>query len=248
MKWLGHRLLSLYCYAMIIVVSALAIPLMTIGVALRAPFVSHRTAMGYFRRAIRGYGKLVTSIPYPLIKLRYEDHSSPDDRPGAYIFVCNHRAASDAYLMCVLPEELVQIVNVWPFKIPIIGQFAWAAGYLNVRRMGHEEFIRRASRLLSEGVSIVFFPEGTRSGSRVMGNFHGAFARLALHCGAPIVPVCISGNEDTPRKGSLVLKPTTVRVRRLAAISDYGELSVFTLKNKVRDTIQHELDLMEAGA
>ncbi len=247
---IGHLALSIYSYALILAASAMAIPLLTLGVAVRAPFVSHRTAMRYFRRAISLYGKIVTSMPYPFIRLRYEDHGDASDTGAPYIFVCNHRSASDAYLLCVFPYEIVQIVNVWPFKIPVIGQFAKAAGYLNIKRMDPDEFFSRCRELLGQGVSIAFFPEGTRSASRRMGSFNGAFARLALQCGAPIVPVCISGSEDIPRKGSLMLRPGTIRVRRLPAVQqeDYKGMQVFTLKNRIRDTIQHELDLMEAGS
>ena len=67
-------------------------------------------------------------------------HSTPLRGPfrGAsdrsYIFVCNHRAASDAFLMCVLPVEAVQVVNTWPFHLPVLGRFARMAGYLNIKK------------------------------------------------------------------------------------------------------------------
>ena len=37
--------------------------------------------------------------------------------------------------MCVLPHECVQIVNVWPFRIPVLGLYAKFSGYLNIRMM-----------------------------------------------------------------------------------------------------------------
>ena len=247
---IGHALLCVYTYAMVLAASAVSIPFMTLGVALRLPFVSRRTFMRYFRRSIRTYGRIVISMPFPFVRVLYEYHTTPGDPGAPYIFVCNHRSASDAYLMCVLPNELIQIVNVWPFKIPVIGPFAKAAGYLSIKQMEHEDFIARCRELLAQGVSIVFFPEGTRSASRRMGSFHGAFARLAQISGAPIVPVCISGTEDKPLKSSLVLRPGVVRVRRLPAIvrEEYKDLPVFALKNKVRERIQRELDVMEAAS
>ena len=246
----GHLALSIYSYALIVAASAVSIPLLTLGVALRVPFVSHRAFMRIFRRTISTYGKIVTSMPYPFIRLQYEDRTAPSDPGAPYIFVCNHRAASDAYLLCVLPNEIVQIVNIWPFKIPVIGPYAKAAGYLNIKLMDHEEFIASCLELLGQGVSIAFFPEGTRSGGRQMGSFNGAFARLALLSGVPIVPICISGSEDIPRKGSFMLRPGTIRVRRLPAVvrDEYKEMTGFTLKIRIRETIQHELALMEAGS
>lgn len=224
----------------------MVIPVLTLYVAFLSFFVSHRTAMKRFRRAISWYGRVITSVPFPFIKLRYEDRSK-NGLPGPYVFVCNHRAASDAFLMCVLPHEAVQVVNIWPFRIPVLGFYARWAGYLNINMMAPELFFKDAMQLLMDGVSIIFFPEGTRSAGREMGHFHGAAFKLALQSGVPIVPLCISGNENIPPRGSLLLNPGTIRVRRLPAIPwiEYKDSNAFLLKNRVRELIGKELDLME---
>jgi 1-acyl-sn-glycerol-3-phosphate acyltransferase len=239
--------LNLYFYTLFILLSSIVIPALTVVVAMTRIFSSHRKTMQRFRRAISWYGKIITAIPYPFIRLRYEDRAK--EGPGEpYIFVSNHRAASDAFLMCVLPHACVQIVNVWPFRIPVLGLYAKFSGYLNIRMMTHEQFMDKATKLLSEGVSIIFFPEGTRSASRKMGSFHGAAFRLALETKTPVVPICISGNEHIPPKGSLLLRPGTIRVRRLPSISwdDYRDLNAFAFKNRVWHIIDNELSAMES--
>ena len=228
--------------------SMMVIPALTLFVAFLAIFIPHRYAMKRFRRAISWYGRVMTLIPFPLIKIHYEDHSK-NNSTEPYIFVSNHRSSSDPFLMCVLPHEAIQIVNVWPFNIPVLGIYARLAGYLNINRMPSGLFFDRALTLLKEKVSIIFFPEGTRSGGKEIGNFHGSAFRLALQAQAPIVPICISGNENIPPKGSLLLRPGTIRVRRLPAIvwDDYKDMNVFSLKNRVREIINRELSLMENG-
>lgn len=241
-------LLNLYFYTFFILLSSIAIPALTLFVAMSRLFTSHRRTMQRFRRAISWYGKIITTMPYPFIQLRYEDHAK--DGPGEpYIFVSNHRAASDAFLMCVLPHVCVQIVNVWPFRIPVLGLYAKFSGYLNIRMMSHEQFLEKATKLLSDRVSIIFFPEGTRSASRKMGSFHSAAFRLALETKASVVPLCITGNENIPPKGSLLLRPGTIRVRRLPAITwdEYKDLSAFAFKNRVWHIIDRELSVMESG-
>ncbi len=241
-------LLNLYFYTFFILLSATAIPVMTLLVAIMGLFMSHRRTMKRFRRAISWYGKLITTIPYPFIKVRYEDRAEND--PGEpYIFVCNHRSASDAFLMSVLPHECVQIVNIWPFRIPVLGLYARLSGYLNIRMMSHDQFLEKARALLNQGVSIIFFPEGTRSATREMGSFHGAAFRLALASKASVVPLCISGNENIPPKGSLLLRPGTIRVRRLTAIAwdEYKELTAYAFKNRAWNIIDKELSAMESG-
>ena len=245
---IGLYLLNLYFYTLFVILSATAIPVLTMYVVcLGLVRPSRRKTMKRFRRAINWYGMVITTSPYPFIKLRYETQGT--DRLGEpYIFVCNHRSASDAFLMGILPHELVQIVNVWPFRIPILGVYAKLAGYLNIRMIPPEQFMRCATQLLNDGVSIVFFPEGTRSTCRKMGNFHGSAFRLALESKAAIVPLCISGSETIPPKGSPLLRPGIIRVRRLPAIAadEYMNLTAFALKNRVWKIMDQELSTMES--
>ncbi|MBI1811652.1 MAG: 1-acyl-sn-glycerol-3-phosphate acyltransferase [Nitrospirae bacterium] len=242
-------LMNIYFYVMFLIASAIVIPLLSLFVFFLSFFVSKRTVMKRFRRCISWYGMVMTSVTFPFIRIHYEDHSG-EVSDGSYIFVCNHRAATDAFLMCVLPLEAVQVVNIWPFRIPVLGRFARMAEYLDIRNMMPEDFNEKAAALLDEGVSIIFFPEGTRSGNREIGPFHGAAFRLALRSKAMIVPLCISGSENIPPRGSLFLHPGTIRVRRLPAVlwEEYKDFSVFSLKNRVRETIDKELSLMECKA
>jgi 1-acyl-sn-glycerol-3-phosphate acyltransferase len=242
-------LMNVYFYALFLTASAIVIPALSLLIVFLSVFMPERHVMKRFRRCISWYGRVMTSVPFPFIRLRYEDRSG-GGTDGAYIFVCNHRAASDAFLMCVLPHEAVQVVNTWPFHIPVIGRFAKMAGYLNIKKMTPELFYERAEALLAEGVSIIFFPEGTRSGNREIGAFHGTAFRLALRSKAPIVPLCIVGNENIPPKGSFLLRTGTIRVRRLPAVrwEEYRHFSIFALKNRVRAIIDSELSLMESRA
>ena len=249
MNYVKLYLFNFYSYAFFMIYSAVFIPSLAILVAFMSLFMNRRATMKRFRRAIGWWGRGITLIPFPFIKVCYENHSV-DTAGEPCIFVSNHRSASDGFLMSLLGVEGVQVVNIWPFRIPVLGFFARAAGYLNIRVMKPEDFFARAALLLGQKVSIVFFPEGTRSGSRKLGNFHSAAFRLALKSKAPIVPFCISGSEAILPKGSLLLRPGTIRIRRLPAItwSEYKELSVYMLKNKVREIIGSELALMEQGA
>ncbi len=240
--------LNLYFYVFFLLFSMVSIPVLTVFVAFLSIFMSQRLTMKLFRRAIGWWGRGITLIPFPFIKVVYENHSK-GNTGEPFIIVCNHRSASDGFLMSLLLVEGVQVVNIWPFRIPVIGFFASKAGYLNIGMMQSEEFCDKAVELLREKVSIIFFPEGTRSVSKKVGNFHGTAFRLALKSKVPIVPLCITGNENMPPKGSLLLRSGTIRIRRLPAItwSEYKELSVYKLRNRVRKIISNELSLMESG-
>ncbi len=243
----GLYLFNLYFYVLFFLFSAIVISVLTAVVTfLGIFFLPPRKTLKYFRRSISWYGKTIMAIPFPFIRIRYEQ-SAQNAPQEPYIFVCNHRSAADAFLIGVLPHEVVQIVNVWPFRIPVLGIYARFSGYLNIRMMSRDHFMQKASQLLKDGVSIIFFPEGTRSTTGQMGSFHGAAFRLAFETKTPVVPLCISGTEKIFPKGSALLRPGMVRIRQLAPIpwDEYKDLTAFAFKNRVWKILDGELSRME---
>ena len=142
------------------------------------------------------------------------------------------------------------MIKAWTLRLPLWGWVAHLGGYLNISNMTSEEFFSRAGQLLREGVAVAAFPEGTRSKGLEMGPFHGTVFRLALQERVPIVPVCISGNERIPPRGTMLLNPGRIVLRQLPALmwNEYQCLTPFQLKNKVHELISRELAAMEATA
>lgn len=240
---------SLVFYPLLVVYTLAAVAGLSMAVSLGAPFVSHRENMRRFRRMIAFYGYgVIRGLARPIVHAIYE--FPPRDLRKTKIFVSNHVSASDPFFMSFLSEPAVQVVNLWPFKLPILGLFARLAGYLSIRAMSPEAFQAAGARLLDEGISLVAFPEGTRSGGGPMGPFHGALFRLAQATRMPLVPVCIVGNERTPAKGSWILEPATVRVRCLPEMAweSFRDLTPYQLKNLVRQKIQDEVTRMRIPA
>jgi 1-acyl-sn-glycerol-3-phosphate acyltransferase len=197
------------------------------------------------RRTIAKYGGAVIRSGWPLVRVQFVD-CAPDDKPP-FVFVANHRSSSDAFLTAFLTMESVQVLNIWPSRVPLISYLSRTAGYLRVREMPFEEFIEAGTRLLNDGVSIIAFPEGTRSGSKKMGPFHGSAFRLAQRTGVKICPLAISGNENIPRRGSLVLNPGRIVMTKLPALTfeQHKEMTAYALKNRVRETIHRHLEAQD---
>lgn len=203
--------------------------------------------MKRLRRAISWFGAVVIRVcPYPFVRLEVKDLSKKDTH-GPYIFICNHRSASDPFLIASLPYEIIQVVNTWPFKLPVLGIVARLAGYLSVKDMPFEDFFLKTSVLLEEGVSIAAFPEGTRSRDNKVGQFYSAIFRVALAKRAPLVPLCITGNEKIPAVGSPYLAPGLIKIHRLEAVTfnEYKGFTPYKLKNYLRDIIIKETILMD---
>lgn len=246
MAW--QVLFNVWFYLLFIVYTLVVTLIFLVRMVLVACFRSNREKMRALRNSIVLYGKgVVYLLVYPYIRVRYRDSSGGTPGSGPFVVVCNHRSSSDPFLMACLSIELVQVVNDWPFRLPILGVVARLAGYLSIRTMPFEEFLLKGKKLLQEGVVIVAFPEGTRSSSKAVGPFHGAVFRLCLETQVPIVPVCIMGSEDKPRRSSLFLHPGVVEVHRLPSVSpqDYRTMNAYKLKNHVRSIIVEHLQREE---
>lgn len=241
--------LNTWLFSSFVVFTVVYTPIFAVVVAAGRLFSPGRVTMRRFRRAVRRYGRvLVFFLPLPFLRVVYHDKGKADTQDkGPYVIICNHRSSSDPFLMACLPYEVVQVVNDWPFRLPFLGAFARWAGYLSVKEMPPEEFAARCKYYLEKGVSLVVFPEGTRSGNRRMGQFHGAIFRVALEMPVPIIPLCISGNEDKPPKGSVLVNPGVIRIIKLPAIGprQYAGYAPFKLKNLVRDIIVQETAIMD---
>jgi len=98
MNALKLAFLNAWFHALLALFSLVAIPALTLVVVCQAPFLSHRQAMGRFRRAISWYGfAIIYVLPFPWIRFRYEKEGA--GAPGPFLFVCNHRSSCDPFLM-----------------------------------------------------------------------------------------------------------------------------------------------------
>lgn len=233
-------------YPVLVVYTLVAVVVLTLYMVLTAPFFSHVKNMYRFRWLMCQYGIVIIRVlARPICPIIYQ--AAPRDPAIAKIVVSNHVSASDPFLVGCLPEVFVQVVNTWPFKLPVWGFFARWSGYLNVKHMTPDAFVEACAKLLREGTTIVAFPEGTRAGDGPMGPFHGSIFRAALATKVPIVPMCIYGNARSPARGSLILEPATVRVHCLPEVTwdIYQSMTPYQLKNYVRDLIQQEIERMK---
>ena len=99
--------------------------------------------------------------------------------------------------------------------------------------------------MIRENVSVILFPEGTRSKDGKVGEFkRGAFF-LAIHSGKPIVPVSIIGSSKIMPAGTLNLNSGKVKVIIHKPITIPEELSKIEerkLLEQVRNTIISDLE------
>ncbi|MEI6055260.1 MAG: lysophospholipid acyltransferase family protein [Lentisphaerota bacterium] len=200
------------------------------------PFVSSAVRGKIWRNLIRFYGRTAIRISgYPFIKVKYYD-LAPDEK-SAGVVVANHRSGADAFMYGIWPLDLVQIAGEWPFKLPFFGLFAKYGGYYNIRKIEFADFIRQASDdILKNNVSVVGFPEGTRSVSCEMGPFHGTLFRLAIEVKCPVYPFLMLGTETVVNR-QFKVSPGIINLYKLPAVKpkEFENWTPFQLKSYVRN-------------
>jgi 1-acyl-sn-glycerol-3-phosphate acyltransferase len=133
-----------------------------------------------------------------------------------YVFMCNHQSNFDIpVLLGNLPVQFRWLAKAELFKVPIFGRAMHAAGYISIDRSDRQsafESLQKAADVLRGGVSIMVFPEGTRSLDGVLKPFKKGGFVLAIEAGVPVVPVAIRGTHGIMPKGKRLIRPGDVTV------------------------------------
>lgn len=193
------------------------------------------------RRSVNRYGRVVALTAWPWIKVKVLDAPPPDE--GPYVVVENHTSSFDPFVQGFLPYELVQAARGWALHLPVLGFVGRLAGYLDVDALSGDVLVKRAVERLRDGITVVFFPEGTRHPEGNLGPFHGTAFRVALSANVPIAPAVVTGIADKPRKGSLVMRPGVITIKFLPLITpdEWKGDSVSALKKRVRAALSNAL-------
>ncbi len=136
--------------------------------------------------------------------------------PGrTYLFVANHQSIYDIpILFWSLPYQLRIIAKESLGFFPFLGWHLRRTGHMLVdrRRPDRTAISSWASRLTLTGLSLIVFPEGTRSRDGRVGRFKGGSFHLALEAGMPVVPLSVIGSRHVMLKGRLATYPGHVRL------------------------------------
>ena len=161
----------------------------------------------------------------------------------SYIYMANHQSNFDIpVLLGCLPVQFRWLAKAELFKIPVFGRAMRGAGYVKIDRFDREsafESISEAAQKMKNGVSVMIFPEGTRSkDGRIKPFKKGGFV-MAVDSGVPIVPVIIRGTWPIMAKSSLRINRGNVEMEIAKPIDtiDYSRETKEELMDQVRMAI-----------
>ena len=160
----------------------------------------------------------------PFWDFRVVDDVHPDPR-RPYVFVANHASNADPFLVAMVPWEMKWLSKKSIFDIPLLGWMMRVAGDVEVDR-GNKESARNAiaemRERLDRKLSILVFPQGTRSPDGALGVFREGAFRLAIEAGVDVVPLAVKGTAESLPKGSIAFKKTSATVTVLPPVSTQG--------------------------
>ena len=139
--------------------------------------------------------------------------------------VANHQSLLDILLLSKLPREMKWIAKESLFKVPWVGWIFRISGDISVRRGDSESggaALAKARRYLERGMSVMIFPEGTRSVSAKLLPFKSGAFRPPIEAGVPILPVAVHGTASGMPKGNPWVRPCRAYARILEPIPTEG--------------------------
>ena len=167
-----------------------------------------------------------------------------------YVIISNHQSMLDILMINCLRYRFKWVSKIENMKVPVLGWYLRMAKYITVDRddpESKEKLLAVSYAYLKKGISVMLFPEGTRSPDGEPGYFKRGAFQLALETGLPILPILIDGTGSVLPKHGLVFKTGhTIRIRVLDPVlpGNFGtgdpEVLAAVFKKRMSDLL-HDL-------
>ena len=173
----------------------------------------------------------------------------PDPKSGPYLYLMNHESLFDHFAIGRhIKHYVTAIAKFEQFEYPLWGHVAKYYGIEPIDRSNTKKAIKSLKKvemeIMTNKLSFLIAPEGTRSKDGSLGEFKKGAFHLAKNTGASIVPVIINGAYEAKNKKDWRLRPGTIDVYFSDSISAhiYKDMSVEELRDYVRGIIKEFVD------
>lgn len=148
------------------------------------------------------------------------------DKNRTYIIIANHQSLADIVLAYQTKMQFKWVAKKSLFKLPFVGWSMSLARHIKLERGNFgsiKKIYREAAYWLRNGMSVLFFPEGTRSRTNEMGDFNNGAFKLAIKERVAVLPIRFEGTGTAIPKGSWVFTTkTSAKLKILPAIETTG--------------------------
>jgi 1-acyl-sn-glycerol-3-phosphate acyltransferase len=244
----ARSIISIWSWCVLGILVLIWTPLVAIVRLVTMPFDRGAYAAGYLFRKLA----VVHQTATPLWTFRTSGEL-PNDMRRPYVVVANHESFVDILLISHLPTEMKWMSKIEIMRIPLVGWMMRLARDIPLDRSdatsGSDALDEAAERLRSH-VSVMIFPEGTRSKSGELREFRAGAFKLAIEGNHPILPLAVYGTRDALRKDDWRLGHAEAEVRVLAPVPTDGMTidDLPALRDQVRDAIAAARDDLRRAA
>jgi 1-acyl-sn-glycerol-3-phosphate acyltransferase len=242
----ARTVLSIWSWFVLGVTVLIIVPLVAIVRIVTAPFDPGRYHAGLLFRKIA----VIHQKFNPMWKFSVSGEVPIDGRLP-YVAVANHESFADILLISHLPFEMKWMSKSEFFKIPFVGWAMWLAGDIRLERgdkkSGADALVECRDRL-EKKVSVMIFPEGTRTRTGELQEFKDGAFRIAIEAGAPILPLAVHGARTALVTNDWRFGYSHAEVRVLDPIPTEGltDADVADLRDRTRAVIADALETMRA--
>lgn len=214
-------ILGVYAYLAFAVLLLVFLPLVALAWLFHRRDPAHRIQGRWVRRLGKACGQPLN----PFWHFSVEGAAPEDIGSKGYVVVSNHESAADVFLLSRLPWDMRWVAKEELFKTPVSGWIMRLGGDIPLKR-GRGGSVRAmfdaCRTTLQNGLSVMLFPEGTRSDDGELLPFRDGAFELAISTGTPVLPIAVSGARDCRPKGSLWFGWAHARARILEPIPTAG--------------------------
>ncbi|MBA4321922.1 MAG: hypothetical protein C0408_03820 [Odoribacter sp.] len=170
-----------------------------------------------------------------------------------YVIISNHQSILDILIMNCLRYRFRWISKIENYKVPVLGWYLRMAKYIVVDRGNKEskaKMMEKSAECLRKGISIMMFPEGTRSPDREIAPFKPGAFELALMTDKSILPVIVDGTGGVlPKHGLIFSRGNFLKIKVLDPVhpGSFGTGNPEELASRFRNLMADELKKMREG-
>ncbi len=241
-----RSLVSVWAWFVLVVVIIGFFPLVLITRLATAPFDPGRYYAGLVFRKLA----VAHQVLNPLWRFEVTG-TIPTDPRRPYVVVANHESFVDILLISHLPFEMKWMSKKDFFRYPLVGWMMRLAGDIRLDRSDKASAanaLAQSRDRLEKHVSVMIFPEGTRSKTGELQPFKDGAFRLAIDAGVPILPLAVIGTRDALIKHDWRFGYSQAEVKVLEPITTegLGPHDVGDLRQRTRSAIAAALETMHA--
>ena len=176
------------------------------------PYWLYRVCQGWLLMAIGG-ARWICGVRW---RIQGIHHLPAPDSNQPIILCAKHQSTWETFaLPLLMPRHLAFVFKQELLLIPFFG---WAMSRLDMVHIDRkntskawQKVVDQGQLLMSKGLWVIMFPEGTRTARGTQGKYKLGAARLALTTQASLVPIAITSGRCWPRR-SFILRSGTIDI------------------------------------